>query len=152
MWHAEAVSVFKRENVVNLGLFVLRLGVGINIACLHGLDKARHYSERAGSFPDPLGMGHRHSLMLVIAAEFVGGILVTLGLAGRLAALLLAFSLSLTLFLGEAGLPWRQRETTVLYLTASLAILMLGCGRWALDAVVWKRFRKGGGGAPPAKR
>jgi putative oxidoreductase len=97
-------------------------------------------------------MGHRHSLMLVVAAEFVGGILVALGLAGRVAALLLVFSLSLTLFSGEAGLPWRHREATMLYLTASLAILMLGCGRWALDAVVWKRFRKGGGGGPPAKR
>jgi len=52
--------------------------------------------------------------------------------------LLLAFSLGLTLFSGEAGLPWRQREGHGLYLTASLAILMLGCGRWALDAVVWE--------------
>ena len=28
---------------------------------------------------------------------------------------------------------------------------MRGCGRWALDAVVWKRFRKGGG-APAARK
>lgn len=146
------MSVFSRENSVNLGLFVLRLGVGVNMVLLHGLDKMRHFSERAASFPEHLGMGHRHSLMLAVAAEFVGGILVTLGLAGRLAALLLAFSLGLTLFAGEAGLPWRQREATVLYLTATLAILMLGCGRWALDTVVWKRFRKGGGGGAPAKR
>ena len=135
MCDAGSVSVFSRENTVNLGLFVLRLGVGVNVALLHGLDKVRHYS-----------------FMLAVAAEFVAGILVTLGLAGRLAALLLAVSLGLTLFSGEAGLPWRQREATVLYLTATLAILMLGCGRWALDAVLWKRFRKGGGGAAPAKR
>jgi putative oxidoreductase len=151
MCDAGPVSVFSKENVVNLGLFVLRLGVGVNMVCLHGWERVRHYSERVANFPDPLGMGHRHSLMLAVAAEFVGGILVTLGLAGRLAALLLAFSLGLTFYSGEAGLPWRQREATLLYLTASLAILMLGCGRWALDAVVWKRFRKGGGGAP-AKR
>ena len=151
MCHALAVSVFSRENTVNLGLFILRLGVGLNVVFLHGLDKVRHYGQLASSFPEHLRMDHRHSLMLAVAAEFVGGILVTLGLAGRLAALLLAFSLGLTLFAGEAGLPWRQREATALYLTATLAILMLGCGRWALDAVVWKRFRKGGG-ATPAKR
>jgi len=151
MCDAGLVAAFSKENFVNLGLFLLRLGVGVNMTVLHGLDKVRNYSQLANSMPDPLGMGRRHSLMLVVAAEFVGGILVTLGLAGRLAALLLAFSLSLTLFSGEAGLPWRQREATVLYLTASLAILMLGCGRWALDAVVWKRFRKGGGGAPAKK-
>jgi putative oxidoreductase len=151
MCHAETVAIFSRENSVNLGLLLLRLGVGVNMALLHGLDRVRHYSQLATSIPDPLGMGHRHSLMLAVAAEFVGGILVALGLAGRLAALLLAFSLGVTLFSGEAGLPWRQREATVLYLTASLAILMLGCGRWALDAVVWKRFRKGGG-APAARK
>ena len=150
MCHARAVAIFSRENSVNLGLLLLRLGVGVNMALLHGLDRVRHYSQLATSIPAPLGMGHRHSLMLAVAAEFVGGILVALGLAGRLAALLLAFSLGVTLFSGEAGLPWRQREATILYLTASLAILMLGCGRWALDAVVWKRFRKGGGA--PAKK
>jgi len=150
MCDATVVAIFSRENSVNLGLLLLRLGVGVNIALLHGLDKVRHYGQLATSIPDPLGMGHRHSLMFAVAAEFVGGILVALGLAGRLAALLLAFSLGVTLFSGEAGLPWRQREATVLYLTASLAILMLGCGRWALDAVVWKRFRKGGGA--PAKK
>jgi putative oxidoreductase len=142
------VSVFGRENTVNLGLLTLRLGVGVNLVFLHGLDKVRHYSERAASFPEHLGMGHRHSLLLAVAAEFVGGILIAVGLAGRLAALLLAFTLGLTLFVGDAGLPWRQRETTLLYLTATLAILLLGCGRWALDAVVGKRFRKGGGGGP----
>jgi putative oxidoreductase len=152
MCQADAVAVFSKENFVNLGLFVLRLGVGVNMAFLHGVDKVRHYSQLANSIPDPLGMGHRHSLMLAVAAEFVGGILVALGLAGRLAALLLAFSMGLTLFSGEAGLPWHQREATVLYLTASLAILMLGCGRWALDAVVWKRFRKGGGSSAPARK
>jgi len=150
MCDAVPVAVFSKENFVSLGLFLLRFGVGVNMTLLHGVDRVRNYSQLANSIPDPLGMGRRHSLMLVVAAEFVGGILVTLGLAGRLAALLLAFSLSLTLFSGEAGLPWRQREATVLYLTASLAILMLGCGRWALDAVVWKRFRKGGGA--PAKK
>ncbi len=146
------MSVFSKENVVNLGLFILRLGVGVNMVCLHGWERVRHYSDRVGSFPDPLGMGSRHSLMLAVAAEFVGGILVTLGLAGRLAALLLAFSTGVTFYSVQAGLPWRQREATLLYLAASLAILMLGGGRWALDAVVWKRFRRGGGGAPPAKR
>jgi putative oxidoreductase len=91
-------------------------------------------------------MGHRYSLLLAVATELVGGILITVGLAGRVAALLLAFSLGVAVFTGEAGVSWRQREVATLYLAATLAILMLGCGRWALDAVVWNRFRKGGKG------
>lgn len=146
------MAAFSKENFVNLGLLSLRLGVGLNMACLHGMERARHYSSRVSSFPDPLHMGHRYSLLLAVATELVGGILITVGLAGRVAALLLAFSLGVAVFTGEAGVSWRQREVATLYLAATLAILMLGCGRWALDAVVWNRFRKGGkggGSAPP---
>jgi len=145
MCDSAAVSAFSKENAVNLGLLVLRLGVGINLAVLHGLDKVRHYGQLVNSFPDHLGMGHRHSFMLAIAAEFAGAILVTLGFVGRLAALLIAFSVGLTIYSHETSI---QREPALLYLAAALAILMLGSGRWALDAVVWKRFRKGGGSAP----
>jgi len=151
MCHAEPVAIFSKENSVNFGLLALRAGVGLNMAFLHGLERVRHYRDHVASFPDPLHMGHRHSLMLAVAAEFVGAILISLGLAGRLAALLLAFSLGLALFTGEAGSTWRQRETATIYLAATLAILTLGCGRWALDAVVWKRFRKGGSASAPRR-
>lgn len=67
------------------------------------MKRARHYSNRVSSFPDPLNMGHRYSLLLAVAAELVGGILITIGLAGRVAALLLAFSLGMAVFTGEAG-------------------------------------------------
>ncbi len=146
------MAAFSKENFVNLGLLSLRLGVGLNMACLHGMERARHYSSRVSSFPDPLHMGHRYSLLLAVATELVGGILITVGLAGRVAALLLAFSLGVAVFTGEAGVSWRQREVATLYSAATFAILMLGCGRWALDGVVWNRFRKGGkggGSAPP---
>jgi putative oxidoreductase len=147
-----AVAGFNRENFVNLGLLALRVGVGLNMALLHGVERVRHYSDRVSSFPDPLHMGHRYSLMLTVAAEFVGGILITLGLAGRFAAFLLAFTLGLAIFTGDAGSTWHQREMTTLYLAVAVAILMLGSGRFALDAVVWKRFKKGGGGSAPPKR
>jgi putative oxidoreductase len=144
-----------RENLANLGLLVLRAGVGLNMALLHGVERVRHYSTRVSSFPDPLHMGHRYSLLLTVAAEFVGGILITLGLGGRFGALLLSFTLGLALFTGDAGATWRQRELTTLYLAGALAILLLGCGRWAFDPMLWKRFKKGGGGKgspAPAKR
>jgi putative oxidoreductase len=149
------VSAFNKESLANLGLFALRAGVGLNMALLHGVDRVRHYSDRVSSFPDPLHMGHRYSLLLTVAAEFVGGILVSLGLLGRLGAFLIVFSLGVSLFTGEAGSNWHQREISTLYLAGSLAILLLGSGRFALDAVLWKRFKKGGGGkgAPaPGKR
>src|SRR5512141_2058244 len=118
------VAGINRENLVNLGLLALRAGVGLNMALLHGVERVRHYSDRVSSFPDPLHMGHRSSLLLPVAAEFVGVTLVTLGLAGRFGAFLLAFTLGVGLFTGDAGSTWRQRELTTLYLAGSLAILM----------------------------
>jgi putative oxidoreductase len=150
------VPGINRENLTNLGLLALRAGVGLNMALLHGIERVRHYSDRVSSFPDPLHMGHRYSLLLTVAAEFVGGILIALGLAGRGAALLLSFTLGLALFTGDAGSNWRQRELTTLYLAGTLAILLLGTGRWALDPMLWGRLKKRGGGGKsspaPGKR
>jgi len=104
------VAPFSRENFANLGPLSLRLGVGFNMACLHGMERARHYSNRLSSFPDPLHMGHRYSLLLAVAAELVGRILITVGLAGRVAALLLAFSLGMAVWLRASGIRKPQRQ------------------------------------------
>jgi len=131
-----------RSNAI---LLVLRAVVGINMACLHGWDKLHHFSARAGSFTDPLGIGHKYSLMLTIAGQLVGGILLATGLLGRVGAFLVAFSVALTLFSSPHGTPRHERELWALYLAASLTVLILGCGRFSLDTVVWKKIGRGGG-------
>jgi putative oxidoreductase len=144
------VPGFNRETLANLGLLVLRAGVGVPVAWLHGLEKVQRFSDKVASFPDPLGMGSRYSLVLALAAEFVGGILLTLGLAGRAAALLLTLHMGVVLFVVDASLPWKAREVVMLYFAASLALLLVGGGRWSLDAVVRRRLGKGG--AAPGRR
>jgi putative oxidoreductase len=128
--------------------------VGVNMASLHGWDKLSHFSSRLGSVPDPFGMGPKYALMVTVAGEFVGGVLLATGLIGRAGAFLVAFASGLNLFSTLHGSSWHERELWGLYLAASLTVLLLGCGRYSLDSVVWKRFGKGGGkGAPsPAKK
>ncbi len=138
-----------RSNAV---LLVLRAVVGINMACLHGWDKVHHFSAKAGNFPDPLGMGHKYALMLAVAGEFFGGILLATGLLGRVGAFLASFSVALTLFSSLHGTPWQEREVWTLYFAASLTVLILGCGRFSLDTVVWKKLGKGGGKAAAPKK
>ena len=138
-----------RSNAV---LLVLRAVVGINMACLYGWDKVHHFSAKAGNFPDPLGMGHKYALMLAVAGEFFGGILLATGLLGRVGAFLASFSVALTLFSSLHGTPWQEREVWTLYFAASLTVLILGCGRFSLDTVVWKKLGKGGGKAAAPKK
>jgi uncharacterized membrane protein YphA (DoxX/SURF4 family) len=143
-----------RELPSNIVLFVLRAMVGVNMACLHGWDKLHHFSSRVGSVPDPLGVGPKYALTITVAGEFVGGILMATGLLGRVGAFLVAFVSALALAATYHGSAWHERELWGLYLAGSLTVLLLGCGRYALDSVVWKKLGKGGGGAksaPPKK-
>jgi putative oxidoreductase len=135
-----------RSNAV---LLVLRAVVGINMACLHGWEKLHHFSSKAGSFPDPFGMGHKYALMVAVAGEFIGGILLATGLLGRVGAFLVSLAVGLTLFSTLRSAPWQDREVWALYFAASLTVLILGCGRFSLDTVVWKKLGKGGGAKAP---
>ena len=128
--------------------------MGVNMACLHGWDKLHHFSSRLGSVPDPFGIGPKYALMIAVAGEFFGGILLASGLVGRAGAFLVAFVAGLALFAGMHGGAWHERELWGLYFAASLTVLLLGCGRYSLDSVVWKKFGKGGGKgtASPAKK
>jgi putative oxidoreductase len=139
-----------KELASNVVLLVLRAVVGVNLAWLHGWDKLHHFSAKVGSFPDPLSITHKYSLVLAVAGEFFGAILMAAGLLGRVGAFLVALVTGLTLFSLLHGTPWREREVWELYFAASTTILLLGCGRYSLDALVWKRLGKGGGKAAPA--
>jgi putative oxidoreductase len=143
-----------KELSSNVVLLVLRAVVGANMALLHGWDKLHHFSSRAGSFHDPVGMGSKYALMLAVAGELFGGILLATGLLGRVGAFLVALAVSMNLFANLRGSAWHERELWGLYLAASLTVLFLGTGRYALDTVVWKKLGKGAGGkgASGAKR
>jgi putative oxidoreductase len=141
------VALFSKEAFGNFGLLVLRVGLGAQMALYHGADKLKHFSERAGSFPDALGMGHRNSLLLTVAAELFCSLLLVLGLASRFAALVLSFVMGVTLFLQQAPDPWRKKELGALYFAGFLTILMLGPGRVSLDSMLLPRLLKRGGAA-----
>jgi putative oxidoreductase len=146
---SSAVALGK-ELPSNIVLLVLRAVVGGNLAWLHGWDKFHHFAAKAGSFPDPLGIGSKYSLVLAVAGEFFGAILMATGLLGRAAAFVVSFTTALTLFSVLHATPWKEREVWELYFVASATILLLGCGRFSLDTVVWKKLGKGGKGAGKA--
>ena len=137
----------------NVVLLVLRLVVGGNLAWLHGWDKLHHFAAKASSYPDPLGLGSKYSLVLAVAGEFFAAILMATGFLSRIAAFFVSVTTALTLFWVLHGTPWKAREVWELYFAASMTILLLGSGRFSLDSLVWKKLGKGGGkSTAPAKR
>src|ERR1700748_1746352 len=99
------LSTSYSENSFNLATLLLRLTFGALICVDHGLSKLTHYSTMSGAFPDPLHVGHKISLALVIFAEVFCALLLVLGLFTRFAALVLVINLAVAAFMVHSGQP-----------------------------------------------
>jgi putative oxidoreductase len=126
------------ENSFNLAALLLRLTFGAMICIVHGLTKLTHFSTMAGAFPDPLHVGHKISLVLVIFAEVFCALLLVLGLFTRFAALVLVINLAVAAFMVHSGQPLSVHEPAFTYLAAFAAILLVGPGRISVDSMMGK--------------
>jgi putative oxidoreductase len=122
----------------DFALLLLRLGFGGSMAMLHGWGKLESFSEKSGSFPDPLGVGASISLALTVGAEFGAGLMIAVGLFTRLASAPIAFTMAMACFVIHAGDPMAKRELSFLYLIGFVVIALLGAGKFSLDRAVRK--------------
>lgn len=136
----------------SFALLVLRCWLGLTMLLHHGLDKLTHYSAMAPKFFDPLHIGSKASLALVVFAEVAAAAFLALGVLTRLAALVLAVDMGVAFFLFHhmslTGRP--PGELAFLYLAGFVALFLAGGGKFSMDQAV---FGKGGrsGGFPPKK-
>jgi putative oxidoreductase len=121
---------------IDLGLLLLRLGTGGLLALLHGWGKVTGFSKMFDTFPDPLGIGARASYLLATGGEFIGGIMVALGLFARFGALWAGSVMGVAFFVVHKGALTgpQSGELGLLYLAGFLAILFTGAGRFSFDA------------------
>jgi len=85
------------------------------------------------------------------ATQFVGGILVGVGVLGRLAGLALAGDMigamvTITFAQGLVGPDGTGYQLNVALIIPALVIVLLGTGRFSLDEVLTRLRRPGGGG------
>jgi putative oxidoreductase len=119
-------------------MLVLRLGAGSLMLMNHGLDKLIHFSQKAGGFADPFGIGSTASLSMDIFAEFFCAIFVMLGLFTRLACIPLIIAMSVALFIAHQGDFFGKGELAGLFLICFTVILFAGPGRISLDRFLVK--------------
>lgn len=62
----------------DISMLIFRLFLGFFMAAGHGWGKMVNFSERADSFPDPLGVGSPVSLAMAVLAEFFASIAIAL--------------------------------------------------------------------------
>jgi putative oxidoreductase len=147
----------------DLGLFILRLS-GLGLALVHGLPKLTalltgqsQMAEAVARLGFPLPAAFAWAAAL---GEFLGGLLVALGLFTRVGAALAAFTMFVAAFLQHHAFSrllvilrlrylsedtqkaWGNPELALLYLAVLLAVLIAGPGRIAFDSVIGKRGRR----------
>jgi putative oxidoreductase len=121
------------------GLLFLRLSAAAMLFAGHGLDKLQHLTEKAISFPDPLGVGSTVSIMLVVFAEAVCTVLVMVGLLTRWAALPIVATMIVAAIWVHKEDPWSAKEFALLYAIPFVTVLLMGPGRFSVDA--WRSRR-----------
>lgn len=138
----------RREVLNSVGLLILRLGVG-GYMLNHGWGKLQMaLAGELDSFPDPIGLGGKASLVLIIAAEFGCALLVMLGLLTRLAAFPVVFGMGVAAFVVHRNDPWASaggasKEPALIFLICFLALVFTGAGKFSIDALIWRRPPQG---------
>ena len=126
------------ESVFSFAMLILRLGASSLMLMNHGLDKLIHFSQKAGGFADPFGIGSTASLSLSIFAEFFCAAFIMLGLFTRLACIPLIINLSVALFIAHQGDFFGKGELAGLFLVCFATLLFAGPGKVSLDRFLVK--------------
>ncbi len=118
---------------IDLGLLLLRLWFGLEMAFAHGLPKLMKVFAGDLSFADPIGVGEPTSLILAVIGEFVAGIAMALGLFTRIACIPYLITMLVAAFIVHAGDPWGKMASPLMYAVAAIVLLITGPGRYSLD-------------------
>lgn len=121
---------------VDVVLLILRIGVAA-MMLTHGLPKLQMLLGGGEiQFPGVMGLSPAISLGLAVFAEVIASVLILFGLATRLAAIPLIFTMMVAVFMIHANDPFASKELGLLYIFLYIPLLILGSGKFSLDAVI----------------
>lgn len=130
------------DRMVPFAVLLLRLWVGLNFVFAHGLGKISDpgaFLDGRGvqKFPLPILFGS-----LAILSEFVGGILLTLGLWTRVAAAGILGTMVGAAFVVLGADPWGRKELALTYAAVAFFFLVSGGGSLSMDRLLKKRGKR----------
>jgi putative oxidoreductase len=119
----------------DLGLLMLRLGVGLPMLACHGMPYLTHFDQEAARFLPLFGLNASTTLVLAIVSEVGAAFLMVVGLFTRPAALLLAVNMAVAFVVvhGASFMGEQSGEPAFLYMIGAATISMMGPGRLAVD-------------------
>jgi putative oxidoreductase len=129
------------QSVLNIWLLLLRIGVGA-FMLTHGVPKLMKLLGGDLTFADPFGLGAGVSLVLIVFAEALCSIFIFVGLGTRLASIPLIITMLVATFIQHADDPFGRKELALLYLLIYVTLLVLGSGKYSIDALISKNKRR----------
>lgn len=137
------------KNIFNPGVYsttisgvLLFLRVSFSLLMLtHGSGKfLMLMGDEAITFADPIGIGQSTSLALTVFAEVFCSVLLIFGVASRLAAFALFFTMLVAAFVVHLDHGLAKQEMSMLYGSVYLALTVAGAGKFSLDHVIYSRI------------
>jgi len=125
------------------GLVVLRVWTAVTLLMRHGWEKRPgQWDHMLHGFPDPIGIGSYASFVIAFMADFVGSLLLVVGLGTRWIALYCFFNTLVAwafvhhfVFFGITQ-ESDHGELIVLYLGSFLTLMVAGGGKASLDRLL----------------
>ena len=129
----------ENNKLSNYGYTLFRVGIPA-LMLLHGTHKLEKLM--AGGeikFMDFLGLGTEVSLALAVIGELVAPLFLIVGFKTRWASIPAIITMFVAAFVAHSGEPLDEREHSLLYLIAFIAIALIGSGAHSVDAWLQKR-------------
>ena len=126
----------------NVGLAILRVISGLSIAFGHGIGKI---PPSAGLVAGTAKLGFPLPEFFAWAAafgEFGGGLLLALGLLTRPGTFFMGFTMMVAAFGVHAADPFGIKEMALLYLAIAVMFLLVGSGKYGVDACIRSRYMR----------
>lgn len=123
---------------VDVVLLIIRMGIGA-MMLVHGFPKLQMLL--AGGeiqFPGVMGLSPALSLGLAVFSEFLCSIFLIIGLGTRIAAIPLVITMLVAVFVIHANDPFANQELGLHYLLSYIVLLILGGGKFSVDAFVYR--------------
>ncbi len=135
-------SPLDQDTKGSLGLLVGRLMFGLIMAFSHGIGKV---PPPQGLIDGVTAMGLPLPGFMAWAAglaEFVGGLMIAVGLFTRPAAVLWLVTMAVAAFVAHGADPFQKKELALLYLSFAVVVLALGGGKFSLDHLLDRKLSK----------